>query len=236
MPKKRGSRMKRSRRKRSRKTSRKKNKQRSRKMKKRNMKGGKGLFDYVPDFLKAKPKPKTEINEPQKGSLPGPDGTCPPQKGLITKAGDFFGKGIGEATGLVGKAGGAITSVTQDMTKKTSGVIKGQLDGLTVQLQKVNKNMFQQAADTGICPCCGQKLPDKKEDLQKDVKQLEQNLAQVPKPMEPKREEPKKEEEVKTDKQMAAANAENIILKIDDKNDNGNKIETISLDSLNYEN
>ena len=110
--------MKRSRRKRSRKTSRKKNKQRSRKMKKRNMKGGKGLFDYVPDFLKA--KPKTEINEKQKGSLPGPDGTCPPQEGLITKAGGFFGKGIGKARGLVGKAGGAITSVTQDMTKKTS--------------------------------------------------------------------------------------------------------------------
>ena len=241
MPKKRGSRMKRSRRKRSRKTNRKKNKHRSRKMKKRNMKGGKGLFDYVPDFFK--PKPKKYINEPKKGSLPGPDGRCPPQKpqkGLFTKAGKFFEQGIGEATGLVGKAGGAITSVTQDMTKKTSGVIKGQLNGLTAQLQKINTNMFQQAADTGICPCCGQKLPDKKEDLQKDIKQLEQNLAQVPKPMEPKREEPKKEEEVKTDKQMAAANTENIILEIDDKtseqNDNGNKIETISLDSLNSEN
>jgi hypothetical protein len=228
MPKKRG---RRSRKKRSRRKDNKKYRKKSRKLGKRRMKGA-GFMDYMPGFLQAKKKPEEAYKAQQaEGSLPGPDGTCPPQKGLITKAGDFFGKGIGEATGLVGKAGGAITSVTQDVTKKTSGVIKGQLDGLTSQLQKVNKNMFQQAADSGICPCCGQKLPDKKEDLQKDVKQLEINLAGAQK------------EEVKTDNQMVPAKPdgkpeakpENVILQIEDKKDekkDTNDIEEITLDSL----
>ena len=134
------------------------------------MRGGKGVFDMVGEFFKPK---QTNIQEPKmEGSLPGPDGKCPPPKGLMTKAGDFFGRGINEATDLVNNAGGKITSVTQNVTKKTSGIIKGQLNGLTSQLQKINKKMFQEAAETGICPCCGQKLLDKKEDLQKDLQQL----------------------------------------------------------------
>lgn len=223
MPKKRSSQLKKSRKKRSRRKD-KKNKKKSRKLRKRTMKGGgDGVFGFVKNLFEAKKKTDETSSQPDP-SLPGSDGKCKPQKGLITRAGDFFGKGIGEATGFVDKAGGAISNVTKDMTKKTTGAIQGQLTGLTAQLQNVNKNMFQQAADTGICPCCGQKMPDKQEDLQKDVKQLEKNLGQA---------------KVKTDQQnpmMAPTKPENIILKIDEKNLNEDDIETISLDSIVSEN